>query len=337
MRKWLFGMGFILAQAAFAEDIPSYGSNPQVVSHMETLAADEGMDLRYLESLLLALHRDDSVLKKISTPAEKRLAWSEYQKIFLDAARINNGVKFYDDNLKWFTKAYQQFGVDPFIIAAIIGVETRYGKVTGNTPALASLATLCFDYPPRAPFFCSEFDHLLELSKRENWNPLQIQGSYAGALGMAQFMPSSYLNDAIDFDGDGHVNLWASPADAIGSVANYLKNRGWQKDGKLVFPLAQPLENPDFGQTHEPKLPTAAVLADKSLENDQNLINWLGETPPQYLGSLVLQGQEKKLYYLTANNFFVITRYNTSPLYAMAVVRLASLIKDNVKDSENRQ
>ncbi len=305
------------------ETITDYAQLPAAKAHVHTLAETQDFDEDYLISLLMAIHRDDSVLEKISRPAEKTKPWHEYRPIFLDQARIDNGVVFYQQNKDWLEKAYQDYGVDPAIIVAIIGVETRYGKVTGKTEVLSALATLCFDYPPRASFFCSEFDHFLILARRENWNPLSVQGSYAGAMGMAQFMPSSYLNDAIDFDGDGKVDLWGSPADAIGSIANYLRNRGWQRDGNLVFPIDEALTLEAFGETHQPTLSVTEIKQEKSLEDDKKLINWLGENPPEVLGSLVLQGTDGKRLWLTDNNFFVITRYNTSPMYAMAVTDLA--------------
>lgn len=305
----------------------NYAQNPEAIKKITEIAARHQFDEKYLVSLLMALHKDDDVLAKMSRPAEKTKPWFEYAKIFSDQARLDNGVAFYQDNKKWFDKAYATYGVDPFIITGIIGVETRYGKVTGNTPVLQALATLCFDYPKRSEFFCSEFEHFLQLARRENWNPLPVHGSYAGAMGMTQFMPSSYLNDAIDFDGDGNVDLWQSTADAIGSIANYLKNRGWEKDGEIYYKLPEKPTLSTFGDSHKPNVQISQYKDDEKLKNDKKFIKWLEKEKAQTVGSLILQEETGDAYFLTHNNFFVITRYNTSPMYAMAVTNLAANIK----------
>ena len=312
------------------EAVPSYGRRPAVRAHIAALSETEGLDEPYLQALMMAIHRDDGVLGKISRPAEKTMPWHAYRRIFLDRARINSGVAFYRQHRDWLDRAYLRYGVDPFIITAIIGAETRYGKITGNTPVLAALATLCFDYPPRARFFCAQFDHFLILAQREKWNPLGITGSYAGALGMAQFMPGSYRNDAVDFDDDGQVDLWHSPADVIGSIANYLNKRGWRKAGRLVYPLAHKPLTPGCETKYCPTVPRERVIRENSLEGDEKFIEWSGESPPDFLASLTLQGEDGPLYWLTDNNFFVITRYNNSPMYAMAVIDLAAQINAHV-------
>lgn len=308
----------------------NYARNREAVDHMTALSYREKMDFNYLSRLLMAIQRDDDVLKKISKPAEKTKPWFEYRQIFHDEARIAGGIDFYRNHYWWLKKAQEEYGVDPSIIVAIIGVETRYGTVTGDTPVLTALATLCFDYPPRADFFCGELDRFLILAQRENWNPLQIKGSYAGAMGMAQFMPNSYLNDAVDFDGDGRVDLWGSPADAIGSIARYLKNRQWEKDGQLVYPLTSPLTHPHFGESHKPHIPAEDLMNGNSLKNDQKFMKWLGLNQRKNLGTLILQGEKGSLYWLTDNNFYVVTRYNSSPMYAMAVIELAESINQKI-------
>lgn len=305
----------------------NYAENAAARTFIHTLAVKDNMDEASLLLFFAAISRDDSVLEKISRPAEKTKPWHEYEKIFDDQARFDSGQAFYAANKKWFDKAYADYGVDSFIIAGILGVETRYGKVTGKTGVLSSLATLCFDYPPRSEFFCSELENFLKLAQRENWNPLAIQGSYAGAMGMGQFMPSSYLNDAIDFDGDGRVDLWNSSADAIGSIANYLKKRGWQKDGGIVQALPAEPAAAAFDSQHEPHFQLQMLAGDPNLKTNEKFISWLASQPDEKVGSLILQGEKDNLYYLTYNNFNVITRYNTSPLYAMAVNNLAQRMK----------
>lgn len=322
-------------QAQTAESIENYGHNTIARSLIHQIAEKNGFDENYLISLLLAIHRDDSVLAKISRPAEKTKPWFEYAKIFSDTARLKDGIAFYQANQHWLQKAYSTYGVDPSIIVAIIGIETRYGKVTGNTPVFSALATLCFDYPRRSPFFCAELENFLKLAKRENWNPLHIQGSYAGAMGMGQFMPSSYLNDAIDFDGDEHINLWQSPADAIGSVAQYLSKRGWQKNGAIYHLLPEKPEIANFDGKHQPHFFLQELTTDEKLKNDHKFIKWIESQPNEKVGSLILQGENQILAFITYNNFYVITRYNTSPMYAMAVSNLAQGIKDNLNNQES--
>lgn len=320
----LFCGVFVLAQAS-AQNLQkaSYAYNASAMQRAHQLAVNEGFDEAYLQSLLLATYKDQSVLRKISRPAEKTKTWAEYRPIFLDQKRIENGVVFWQAHADTLQRAYAEFGVDPAIIVAILGVETRYGKVTGDTPVFAALSTLCFDYQPRAAFFCAQWDDFLRMAKQENFNPLPIKGSYAGAMGMAQFMPSSYLGDAVDFDDDGQIDLWHSADDAIGSIANYLANRGWQRDGKIVERLTQKPQVSHFGRTHKP------YFARNSLFNDESVTNSSSSKNTELVGSLVLQGADGEEWWLTHHNFYVITRYNTSPLYAMAVYQLAQHIQNH--------
>lgn len=322
-----FYCALLPVRASEDKTVPSYGRMPAVTAHITALSKAHDLDEPYLQALMMKIHRNDGVLEKISRPAEKTLPWYAYRKIFLDQARIRNGAAFYRRKRDWLDQAYRRYGVDPFIITAIIGAETRYGKITGNIPVLAALATLCFDYPPRAKFFCAQFDDFLILAQHEHWNPLEITGSYAGALGMGQFMPESYRNDALDFDDDGSIDLWHSPADAIGSIANYLNQRGWRKDGGLVYPLVRKPANPGATGTYGPSVPRARVMRELNLLNDETFIEWSGDNPPDFLASLSLQGEDRELYWLIDNNFFVITRYNNSPMYAMAVIDLATQIE----------
>lgn len=312
--------------------LQSYANHQAAQETMHDIATQYQIDDAYLQSLLLEIARDDSVLAKISRPAEKSKPWYEYEKIFSDQDRLDNGIAFYRTHQADLQRAYAHYGVEPAIIVAILGVETRYGKVTGKTPVLQALATLCFDYPPRAEFFCSEFEHFLRLAQQENWNPLSIQGSYAGAMGMAQFMPSSYWNDAIDFDGDGKVDLWHSPSDAIGSIANYLAKRGWVKDGALYYELPSKPHLAIFDDKHKPSYRLSALKTDENLKSNQDFMNWLDLQNDETVGSLVLQGEQAELPFIIYNNFYVITRYNTSPMYAMAVSNLAARIQELINE-----
>jgi len=332
--RWLACLALACNLAVAAD---TYGDNPVAVKMMQDLAKRDGYDGEYLQALLLAVSRDDSVLEKISRPAEKTKPWYEYRKIFEDQARTDDGVAFWREHEAALVKAEKEYGVDPAIIVAILGVETRYGKVTGSTPVWQSLLTLCIDYPPRAPFFCEQTDYFLRLAKRENRNPLAIKGSYAGAMGMAQFMPSSYYNDAVDFDGDGQVDLWHSAEDAIGSIAHYLQVRGWQKGGRYNYQLALEPSIAEFGKGHKPDFKIGTLLQDARLKDDVDLIKEIGDNADETVGSLVIDASaQEKSWWITYNNFYVITRYNASPLYAMAVGDLADRIRHK-RESKLRQ
>ncbi|MDO4435607.1 MAG: lytic murein transglycosylase B [Cardiobacteriaceae bacterium] len=342
---WIFLltiMGGFFDQSALAQSSPasfSYFEHPQAQEWLKQQTnQDTALVMRY-SHILKALSRDDSVLEKISRPAEKAKPWYEYRKIFEDAKRLEDGVRFYREHQSALLRAEQEFGVDAEIIVAILGVETRYGKVMGKTAVLQSLATLCFDYPPRSSFFCAQLTDSMRLLDRLSFelglNPLEVQGSYAGAMGMAQFMPSSYLNDAIDYDGDGKVDLFHSPVDAIGSIANYLKNRGWERGGALIYPLSTKPKRAGFAldnKSHQPKHKALWWLAEEKEPYDAMLSAWLRKYGEHQVGTLALQSaSNEEQYWFTMQNFYVITRYNTSPMYAMAVVNLAQNIKEQVQ------
>ncbi|PIE82413.1 MAG: lytic murein transglycosylase B [Cardiobacteriales bacterium] len=316
---WLVIMLSLTAKAHYAEDMDA-------LVLMHELAEEYDYNEAYLQSLLMAVSKDDEVLRKISIPAEKTKEWHEYRRIFLDKERIEKGVAFWQANAETLARAEKEFGVDAGIIVGILGVETRYGKVTGTTPVFQALATLCFDYPERAVFFCDQLDYMLRLSRAQDFNPLSIKGSYAGAMGMAQFMPSSYVNDAIDYDGDGKIDLFHSTADAIGSIANYLAKRGWQPNGQYRYRLPVKPAIETFGQDHFAYIDKSDLQADDNLKNDENVMKWLADLPEENVGSLILQGDSGEQWWITYHNFGVITRYNTSPLYAMAVIDLANEI-----------
>lgn len=322
MRFWLAILGVFMCVPVFA----SYAERDEALEMVHELAQEHDYDEAYLQFLLGAIEKDEEVLRKISKPAEKTKQWFEYRPIFVESSRIENGVAFWQAHGETLKKAEKEFGVDADIIVAILGVETRYGKVMGKTPVLQALATLCFDYPQRAEFFCQQFDYFLRLSKAQDFDPLSIMGSYAGAMGMAQFMPSSYVDDAIDYDGDGRVDLWGSVEDAIGSIGNYLANRGWVSGGKLVESLPVQPSLPNFGQSHFPSIAVSDLLKDEAIIHEGSALEWLAMISEPQLGGLILQEEHESQWWLTYYNFGVLTRYNSSPLYAMAVIELADEI-----------
>ena len=293
----------------------------EVGSFIAEMVEKHGFEQAYLEGLFRDVEIKDSILKAISRPAEAK-PWYEYRPIFLKESRIKGGVKFWKRNAATLKRAEEQYGVPAEIIVAIIGVETRFGSNTGSYRVLDSLSTLAFAYPPRAKFFRSELEHFLLMSREEGMNPLKLKGSYAGAMGAPQFISSSYRHYAIDFDGDGQRDLINNMEDAIGSVANYFKRHGWKNGDEIAFRAtvrgkrySEIVEqgykpNTALGQFHAHGISVPAKLGDDT-----------------QAALLELQTGHSHEYWVALKNFYVITRYNHSPLYAMAVYQLAEEIK----------
>ncbi len=260
----------------------------------------------------------ETILKAISKPAEKRLSWYEYKNIFLKKKRINEGVEFLNKNREKLQVAEKKFGVPATIITAIIGVETFYGRIAGSYRVIDALNTLGFYYPKRAAFFRNEFEQFLLLAREQGFDPLTLKGSYAGAMGMPQFISSSYRHYAIDFDGDNIIDIWNNPNDAIGSVANYFAEHGWQKDKPIIAKVKVNGEKYKsvLGKGLKPDL-SESELVKFGIKS-----NFLFEKNEK-LKLFEYEGKNINEYWLAHNNFYVITRYNHSHLYAMAVYQLS--------------
>lgn len=292
-----------------------------------------GLDAAELETLLANAEFKQSIVDAISRPAEGK-PWYEYRPIFLTRQRISEGIRFWQDNHDLITRVSRQYGVDPQIIVAIIGVETRYGKITGSYRVLDALTTLGLYYPKDLPrdrsgFFSTELMQFIKLGKEENLPVTEVTGSYAGAMGMGQFIPSSYREYAVDFDGNGSRDLWRSTADVIASVANYLHRHGW-KPGDPVTAAATPSASADpdlvSGASYKPEL-TVGELAQRGYRSDPGL------SLDRPAAVLKLEDRSKPVYWLVFDNFYVITRYNRSPMYAMAVLQLSEEIRKGVDQS----
>ncbi len=270
-----------------------------------------------LEKLFMSAAPRKAVLEAISRPAEAK-PWYEYRSIFLTMERIEAGGRFWKTHREVLERAERQYGVPPEVIVAIIGVETLYGRRTGRYPVLEAVATLAFQYPKRAPFFRSELEHFLLLAREEGLDPATVKGSYAGAMGLPQFIASSYRNYAVDFDGDGVRDLLSNPVDAIGSVANYLNVHGWQRG----HPVARQVGVNGVAVT---------ALVDRGLKPHTTLgemrrhgLSVPGDLPDDQLAALIRLDRRKGAeYWLALQNFYAITRYNHSALYAMAVYQLS--------------
>lgn len=282
--------------------------------------AKHQFEIEPLRALLQRATRLDSVLGAISKPAEYK-PWHQYRPIFITDARIRSGVAFWTQHAESIARAAQTSGVPPEIIVAIIGVETSYGGNAGNYRVLDALGTLAFHYPPRSPFFRSELVNFLLLAREEGFEPSSLKGSYAGAMGIPQFMPSSFRAYAVDFDGDGHRDIWRNPPDAIGSVANYLKRHGWEAGQPIAFRAVMPR-----GQE---------APISRTVELDRTLDDYAaagirpdGAAPTAARAVLLAyEGLNGNEYWLGLQNFYTITRYNRSPKYALAVFELAEEIR----------
>lgn len=287
---------------------------------LEKMSSQHHFDRQELAELFKSVEIKESILKAISAPAEG-MPWYKYRPIFLTDAQINGGVAFWKNNQETLQKVAKEYGVPAEIIVAIIGVETRYGANTGRYRVIDALATLGFGYPKRSKFFLSELEHFLLLSREESMQALQLTGSYAGAMGIPQFMPSSFRTYAVDFEGDGRRDIWNNPADAIASVANYFVKHHWQTGEPVAFPASVRGDAYLTALTKGLKPDTnIGDLASLQVTSKQKL------PPDQTVKLLAFSLQEGEEFWLALPNFYVITRYNHSPLYTMAVYQLSQAI-----------
>jgi len=305
-------------QASLAGD---YESSPQVAEFVAEMTRDYGFASEQLVGLFAAAERKQNIIDAISRPAEKVKPWKDYRPIFITDSRISRGVEFWREHEETLKRAEAEYGVAPQVIVAIIGVETFYGGNTGGYRVVDALSTLAFDYPPCAPFFRKELREFLLLAREEQVDPLTLTGSYAGAMGLPQFMPSSFRAYAVDFDGDGRINIWNNPVDAIGSVASYFKRHGWQSGEPVVSAARVEGDAVDQGLT-------VGLDPVKNVAELRSL-GWTSADPLDErlpVTAFRLEGAEGAEYWLGLPNFFVITRYNRSVMYAMAVNQLAELM-----------
>ena len=306
-----------------------FSDSPEVRDFIATMHERHGFDVDELTREFSQIHSNATVLRAIRPAAvpELQRSWPRYRERFVNERRTRNGLRFWQENAADLARAEATYGVPAQVIVAIIGVETEYGRNMGKFGALEALATLAFDYPPRAEFFRNELEQLLLLARENQVSPLDIKGSYAGAIGIPQFMPSSQRRYAVDFDGDQHIDLRRSTADAIGSVASFLSLHGWQTGAPITLPaLVQGDPAALIAAGIKPSLPLKDLLQQDIVvpEADEHL-----HTRPAALIDLVSPDQPTE-YWIGFDNFYVITRYNRSSFYAMSVFQLAEALRQEM-------
>ena len=318
--------GILLAAAALpGAAVERFDEAAEIEPFVRSLETRHAVDVERARELLREAVVLPRVLDIITRPAEAK-PWRDYRSIFLRADRAEKGVSFWRQHRAVLERAEEEFGVPAAIVVAIIGVETFYGSRSGSLRVLDSLATLAFRYPRRSPFFTSELEHFLLLVQEEGLDPLRVKGSYAGAMGIPQFISSSYRNYAVDFDGDSRRDLIASTGDAIGSVASYLERHGWRRDEPVAF---RATVRPDARRL----LVEAGMKPHRALEDLAGVAiqgEWNAHSDRP--GALIeLEGAQGLEHWVVLDNFYAITRYNHSKLYAMAVYQLAEWIHRDFK------
>ncbi|WP_323118524.1 lytic murein transglycosylase B [Burkholderia alba] len=330
----------------FEEEIvpQRYANNPQIDAFISDMTARYNFDPAALRALFARTSYSATAVKLVTpAPSPSIKNWRVYQSRFLDTVRINAGVKFWRANQATLQRASEQFGVPPEVIVGIIGVETIYGRYMGNFRTLDALTTLAFDYPntanrdARQATFRKNLEDFLVWTRDSRIEPTSVLGSYTGAVGIPQFLPSSIREYAVDYDGNGHIDLRASTADAIGSVANYLKQHGWETDRPVVWNIAPDTGSQGVAQAAADGLPephwALSQLLRAGLVLDEPAVSVAAEAgTPVTVVDLPTPGRTTE-YKLGLKNFYVLTRYNRSFFYALAVYQLGERVKEQMQAS----
>ncbi|CAK9885791.1 MAG: Membrane-bound lytic murein transglycosylase B [Candidatus Erwinia impunctatus] len=302
-----------------------FASNPLTIKFIDRIVAEQGFDRQQLHDVLAQAQKLDWVIRLMDKQAPTLQpesgpngAWIRYRNKFITPENVQNGVIFWNQYQDALVRAQQTYGVPAEIIVGIIGVETRWGKIMGKTRIIDALATLSFDYPRRADFFTAELETFLLMARKEGKDPLSLQGSYAGAMGYGQFMPSSFKNYAVDFNHDGHINLW-DPVDAIGSIANYFSVHGWVKGGTVAIMASGKNRSLQTGFKTRYRV---SQLAKAGFSPTVKL------DPEQQVSLLRFDMGKQYQYWYGLPNFYAITRYNHSNHYAMAVWQLGLAVRE---------
>ena len=321
MKKVLRGL--VAASLLASPSLVAYERDEELVeAWIAEVSSEHGIDADYLRSLMAEASYKQSIIDAISRPAERVLTWEEYRNIFIEQARIDGGIEFIERNLDTLKRIEAETGVSAEYIVAIIGVETRYGRIMGNYRVIDALSTLGFSYPRRSSFFKKELTEFVLMIEETGLDPLSLKGSYAGAMGLGQFIPSSYRAYSKDDTGDGIADLWDSEQDAIASVANYFKRHGWKAGEPVLVNLTPPEGAEEY--------PRSPLRLDRTMAE----VEALGYRPDAALAA----DTKARIFYFADNpggeyiaglqNFYTITRYNHSSYYALAVHQLAEILRE---------
>lgn len=327
MKKILIAIVLSLSAALYT--LPSsaidLSVNPEVREYINTFSKKYNYNQDQLNTWFNQVNFNQSIIDRMKKPGEAK-PWVDYRNIFIQPARIKQGAEYWKTHGKELTMAEKKYGVPAEIIVGIIGVETYYGKIKGSTNVLEALVTIAFKYPSRSKYFTSELTEFLLLCREQGWNPLNVEGSYAGAMGLPQFMPSSYRTYAIDGNGSGKINLFKDHQDVVASVANYLDRKGWHRGEPT---LVRAKVSPSHKKVTEKE-------ANGKLNYTQGQLAEMGYTPavsvPKNLkaGLLAFETEQGMQYWITFHNFQTIKRYNNSNKYALVVDILGEAIKEKV-------
>jgi membrane-bound lytic murein transglycosylase B len=332
MRTLFTAVGIVCAALLVLRPEPAAAidlKRPEVKEFIAHMSSAYGFKKGALRKLLKSADNQPAIIDAMSKPAEKAKLWYEYRPIFVNERRIREGTEFWTAHRQALDQASIKSGVAPEYLAAILGVETYYGRLTGTYRVLDALVTLAFDYPPREKFFRDELEQYLLLTRDAHLDPKTLKGSYAGAMGAPQFMPSNYRRYAVDADANGHIDLWTDWPDVCASVGNYLKEHGWNA-GEPVLEEATVLPE-KTGDLDGRKLALSETIG--SLEAKG--VSFEPSLPPDAPAILIAADEPDGVHWRVGyNNFFVITRYNHSAMYAMAVYELATAVKQRMLANE---
>ncbi len=294
--------------------------HPKYELIQKALVEEHNFSAEEIKLIIGQAEKQQKIIDSMNSPAEFTWTWDRYRKLFLEPKRIKNGKLFIKKNLETLERAEAQFGVPKEVITAILGVETRYGKIMGSYRVLDALSTLSFDYPRRSNFFSQELINLLILARENNLDIFKLKGSYAGAMGYGQFIPSSYRAYAVDFNNDGSVDLLNSVEDAIGSIANYLFQHGWKSNYPIIWEVNNPFEGFNSDSVNNVR---KKVNFDSKTMSPKNTIDFNFEGLNTDVLLLSYETNKSTNYFVGSRNFIAITKYNVSHFYAKAVYDLS--------------
>ena len=321
MKQWIAVMVLLVSGSIQWVQAENYAEREAVQKFVAEVSAKHQLDADWVMQIVSQGERKQAILDAVARPAERVLTWGEYRRIFIEPTRLEQGLVFWRENRELVERIAREYRVEPEILLAIIGVETRYGRVTGSYRVIDALMTLSFDYPPRSRFFTGQLEQFLLMVHEQDIDAALLKGSYAGAMGYGQFIAGSYRAYAVDGDGDGRIDIWNNKADALASVANYFIEHRWQWGDLVAVELSDPVADKS--------------LISQSLQPDKTVadLRAAGVNVPQQLADdarvtlMALETEFGEEYWLGFDNFYSISRYNHSHMYSLAVYQLSQLLR----------